>query len=340
MIYLAAAASLAVMALTPHYLSAIQTHQIETAIADVYFGRDGGLWLLTRGGGVLWTSDGGITWKEASVSADAERITFADDQHGWVFTRRGNVLKTTDGGVSWQLLSNLWPGGPPIVGTTTTSAEFVDSAHGWALGSYRVWRTKDGGATWEQVKLGEPNLSFSLLHFADQKAGLICVDGGNTYGTRDGGDSWHERGLVGNGATPTAISFVGTDTGWLIASTRIYRTTDGGQTWTKQATLKPDLTAYSIHFANERDGWATAADFKPDQPTSSRFKSLLLHTGDGGDTWRILDAPNGAELCKRVFFWNPTSGWLYTDTLLYRTEDGGNSWNPVVKYPRPNYRID
>ncbi|HKV39623.1 MAG TPA: hypothetical protein VJX67_10445, partial [Blastocatellia bacterium] len=108
----------------------------------------------------------------------------------------------------------------------------------------------------------------------------------------------------------------------------------------RQLLPKADLTVWSVQFLSDTEGWATAADFAPHTPVKFWFKSLLLHTVDGGETWKRVAAPNSSELYKGIHFSDPDNGWLWTDTGLYQTEDGGLSWSVSLEYPRPTYRID
>jgi photosystem II stability/assembly factor-like uncharacterized protein len=128
---------------------------------------------------------------------------------------------------------------------------------------------------------------------------------------------------------------MGTDKG-------VFKTTDGGQTWIEQPIPGKDVRVTSIHFLNEREGWATGVDFNADEPNKNGFgfKSMLLHTTDAGAVWRIATRVNGDEWYHKVHFSDENKGWLYTDTALYRTIDGGSLWNAVLEYARPSYKID
>src|SRR5574342_671975 len=60
-----------------------------------------------------------------------------------------------------------------------TTVEFVDSLHGWCAGVDTIYRTTDGGTTWQRVR-GPSNAAFSDISFSDLRHGWIV---GNFAGT-------------------------------------------------------------------------------------------------------------------------------------------------------------
>ena len=143
---------------------------------------------------------------------------------------------------------------------------------------------------------------------------------------------------------PTSVTFVGTNTGWVIGQagtpgqcatqycTSVARTGDAGKTWTgvpAPVTGAPDgATGVSqIRFLNLKDGWA--------------FGPELFETRDAGHTWTQVDT-NGLRVTdletvgNRVFaiFASCTgSGADFaadcTSFTLYSATAGGGAWTPV-----------
>jgi hypothetical protein len=143
---------------------------------------------------------------------------------------------------------------------------------------------------------------------------------------------------------PTSVTFVGTDTGWVIGQagvpghcatpvcTSVARTNDAGKTWTGVPAPRvgaPDGAAgvSQVRFLNLADGWA--------------FGPELFVTHDGGQTWVQVDT-HGLRVTaleavgQRVFavFASCTgSGPGYaaqcTSFTLYSSPAAGEDWAPV-----------
>ncbi len=101
---------------------------------------------------IAMTSDGGETWTEKYIGADAGhwawKISFPTPQIGFIATQGPNkdmvVLKTTDGGNSWSEIH---------LGTYDagfSGAGFISANVGWVGAEKYAYETNDGGATWKR----------------------------------------------------------------------------------------------------------------------------------------------------------------------------------------------
>jgi hypothetical protein len=149
-----------------------------------------------------------------------------------------------------------------------------------------------------------------------------------------------------------AVQFADQDHGWAAGAGRILATSDGGRTWTRQYTGPAVLG--QLDFTGTADGWAVGP-------------GALLRTTDGGTSWTALSEPrlNGHCLsASSVHFVSPVLGYAIaggtgsegtgaggmsaggtgaggsaaasTDEaggLLFRTTDGGASWQSVPGAP-------
>lgn len=68
-----------------------------------------------------------------------------------------------------------------------SDVDFVDTTHGWAVGT-GVLRTADGGLTWQELEA--PRADLLSVDFLDQKEGWVAGGEGFVFHTRDGGDTW------------------------------------------------------------------------------------------------------------------------------------------------------
>ena len=177
------------------------------------------------GGDLLWSVDGGATWKRITPG-DTARYRLGAMHFG----------SATDG---WALLLPRSQPGP--------AAGAAIGADGAASSSPLLARTGDAGVTWQFAAL-PPAIAGELaaakavyLSARDQEQGWIAADlatssnfsRGALWYTQDGGVTWQERSLpLGEAFQPA-----GGETGWVAGGPRgdaLWRTPDGGTTWHEQ----------------------------------------------------------------------------------------------------------
>jgi len=208
-------------------------------------------------GAIYKTTNGGISWVEqrylryrhydgTATQSLAKNITIGHFISSGILDT-GKLVRTTDGGTAWIEQTRIDSNN--IVGFTKIF--FLDSLHGWMSGwiyniGTAVWRTNDGGVTWD-VYVGIPG--FQSISFVDTLHGwgLHGVGGGTEiYRTVDGGKAWLYQFCICTSLdelNPLAISFVDTLNGWAfggvfyqgIITEGIYRTTNGGWTWNRES---------------------------------------------------------------------------------------------------------
>lgn len=110
----------------------------------------------------------------------------------------------------------------------------------------------------------------------------------------------------------------GIATGYLSVGSEIYPTSlitaDGGRRWTFAETPE---AGRALFFVGQRTGWMVAA-------------GSLWKTGDAGRTWQRLPGSDATRSVSRVYFRDELTGWAVgAGKGVYRTEDGGVSWEPA-----------
>jgi photosystem II stability/assembly factor-like uncharacterized protein len=186
---------------------------------------------------------------------------------------------------------------------------FIDPRRGWYVnGSGKIYRTRDGGASWVEV-LSQPGTYFRTVGFVDENIGLAGNVGTDYYpGVTD--------------ATP------------------LYRTTDGGASWRAVTEIKGPVVK-----------GLCAIDVQPGAPGATIWAggrvggpAFLMKSEDAGATWvaRDLSALTGMILdvrfvdARRGFICGATTvDSAKSSALILRTDDGGASWQPVFRSPRP-----
>jgi photosystem II stability/assembly factor-like uncharacterized protein len=149
-------------------------------------------------GHIVVSADGGTTWKQSAVpvSSDLTAVCFVDAKQGWAVGHDGVVLHTLDGGDTWRLQLDGRKANDLLLiamkrnvdaeqGSNETKkllgeAErykeqgadkpfldvwFEDAKNGFVVGAYNlIFRTRDGGTTWEPWFDRTDNPKFFNLH--------------------------------------------------------------------------------------------------------------------------------------------------------------------------------
>jgi photosystem II stability/assembly factor-like uncharacterized protein len=293
-------------------------------------------WPPSQFAGILRTTDGGATWTDVSPPSVANRSFqhaefFQDAEHAWVgeVSRTADAcvsaittFMTSDGGNTWQLggtvaiKSESPTSGVFDVPGPTHAMDFIDALHGWMLVSATAANPQPGA----------------------------MVDPTVLYSTADGGLNWRLVATNPGKATETSASgcqsstyapasdavFATATSGWLAIhcspAIAILRTDDGGSTWAVTP-LPCTCMVWQPEYLDAMHAVITGTQGSP----------VLVATGDGGASWAQRAAPTAASTF--FSFVDPNNGWMVGieqlpksyDTVVYRTTDGGQSWQPVAK---------
>lgn len=182
-----------------------------------------------------------------------------------------------------------------------------------------VWRTQDGGRTWENISDGFFGGSIGAIEVAPSDHNVIYAGGGEctvrgnvSYGSgmwksEDAGRTWKSAGLPESRHIPRVrihphnpdIVYAAV-LGDLFKSSRergVYRSTNGGKSWEKVLFVNPDAGAVDLAMdpSNPRILYAsfwrvrrTPYDFSSGGSGSGIWKST-----DSGDTWTEITANEG-----------------------------------------------
>lgn len=174
-------------------------------------------WILSNLGKLFTTADGGQTWNVALTWSGSGLINRVNRHLGFLMPMRGEQLfQTRDGGVTWST--------QPIDTDLSWQRDlfFIDENHGWVCNDRSassmandyptVFRTRDGGATWERMHtFSEPGLS--KIIFLDRYQGWVV--GQKIYFTLDGGINWTCQ-LNSNSTFFTDLQFIESQTGFAL----------------------------------------------------------------------------------------------------------------------------
>jgi photosystem II stability/assembly factor-like uncharacterized protein len=343
---------------------AIDAPKIESpALIEVQFFNELDGWGVTETQ-IVRTNDGGITWHnvtppDLTETGSTVETFILDKEHAWVqkpdfnnFPNNGLLYRTIDGGLTWTISSTPFSGG---------DLSFIDVNNGWMLAdlgvgagsnAVAVFQTRDGGATWTQTYTNDPNLSVAgdSLPLGGIKSDLVPLNmqtawvSGVTYSpgsiylfrTDDGGHNWSlvkPELPAGSenfelGIDRDQMRFFSARAGFLAVrmsgeatQTAIYTTNDAGNTWTLTPTIIPNAGPSEFLSAEE------AIIYNGEQ---------FYVTRDVARTWTTV-SPNivFGDSFANMDFVNLNTGWVITvdpasHRSLYRTNDGGATWSPVL----------
>ncbi len=336
---------------------------------DVVNAQPNRIYIGTASGGVWYSGSGGIKWEPVFDDAPLQSIgALAINQNNpdeiWVGTGEGNprnshnsgagIFKSIDGGKNWKRMG--------LENTRTIHRIIIhrdnpDVVYAAALGSAwgpnperGVFRTEDGGETWEKVLFvndstgcadlvvdpSNPDKLIAAMWEFGRKPWFFNSggEGSGLYVSFDGGDSWEERtsedglpkgdlGRMGLAIAPSKPSIVYA----LIEAKKngFYKSTDGGFKWKLVST--ENIGNRPFYYA----------DIFADPQNENRIFNLwsyLSKSEDGGKTFELFG--RGTHPDHHAF-------WVHPDNPAYMIEgndgglnishDGGDTWRFVQTLP-------
>lgn len=192
------------------------------------------------------TSDGGITWSTpVTIGTTLNAAGFANSQVGYAGGGSGIFYRTADSGVTWEKKVHMLEPDVPFNRSIYDFA-FPDPAtpnSGYMVVANAVstlFKTTDGGTTWNVVPLSGITSAMSALEFVSPVLGWVVGSQGEIFRFKDGVwtkqvsnaplTQFNEPILLNN------ASFLSDGlTGWVVGNSgTILHTTDGGHTWTQE----------------------------------------------------------------------------------------------------------
>lgn len=240
-----------------HFLSPRVGFAIEGGINPVF---DAEL-APASGGAVVYTSNGGHSWRPVTAPADPQTVCFGNSRAGWLGAH-GKLYFSADGGRSWRLQAR----GPHGDGAPRPpGVMFVQCASGsaWALD------VGPGAASNQEPQIGyhatpagavplfaegyfpHPGVRVSFEAPGSYAGPISAISSSEAvfvgwcpvcgYGTAPwdlalgGGSKLIRAGsTVGGIIQALGASFLSASEGWVVGSTRIVHTQDGGASWQLQ----------------------------------------------------------------------------------------------------------
>ena len=328
------------------------------------------------GGGVWKTVDGGSNWQPISdkdfKTGSVGGIGVAESDPNVIYAGmgeapiRGNVshgdgvYKSTDAGKTWKNVGlektyqiarvRVHPKNPDLVYVAALG-------HVWGPNPERgIYRSKDGGASWEKVlfvseKTGasdlvmdptNPRILYAGFWQVHRKPWALVSGGpeGGIWKTADGGDTWKKlteglpEGIVGK--VGVAVSAPRPERVWALVESKdkggVYRSDDGGEKWTRvnsENKLRQRAWYYTRIYADTKNPetvYALNTGFYRSTDGGRTFNPIRVPHGDNHDLWIDPDEP------QRMI--NSNDGGANVSF------NGGRTWSSIMNQPTAQfYRV-
>jgi len=330
------------------------------------------------GGGVWKTVNAGLTWENISDGffnvGTIGAIAVAESDHNVIYVGTGEksirgvttsqgdgIYKSTDAGATWVHIGLQKAGQISRIKIHPTNPDIAyAAAQGqiWGPNKERgVYRTIDGGKTWEQVLSVDaqtgatdlrmdptnPRILYAAMWEHGRKPWYVLSGGtaGGIFKSTDAGDNWEK---LTNGL-PELIGKIGVDVSasnpnrlYAIVEAMpgeggLYRSDDGGESWElkNKSRILWTRSWYYMHIAadpvNEDIVYVLNAPF---------MKSI-----DGGVNFEKKSTPHGDHHDHWINPYNNKNMINGNDGGATITFDGGESWSSIMNQPTAQfYRIN
>jgi len=329
----------------------------------------------------LYRSREGASWEDMTPPHLTYDGMFAWDSplvigNGALFIEwMGEVMRSTDGGETWQRVLSLrslkrgvglpgyrWERGADLLaGSRSGNEVWVIPGPGprvriseskWARGPYAIWRSHDGGETWQKIPsdLPEPEriasvvagadaILYALPYNADEDDDLARTP---PLRSTDNGRSWKRLGMRGGPATLNGLWADERVAGLLYghaANGAYYKSTDSGDYWVLAASGMKKYDRWGEAEGEPVLRWSPGWPYELGDrlvmsPADSRTlyasrRGRLCISHDGGASWvrtemmgfPLLTLPDRAAT---VFVAD-------VDGRLMRSDDAGKTWKATGK---------
>lgn len=280
------------------------------------------------GGGVWRTKDGGQTWTNISddyFGGSIGAVAVAESDHNVIYvgggevTVRGNVSygygmwKSVDAGKTWKHIGlensrhiprvRIHPQNPDIVYASVMGDLFKSSEE------RGIYRSKDGGDTWEKVLYVNEDAGGCDLVFDPNNPRIMFAS------------TWRIR------RTPYSLESGG-------EGSALWKSTDGGDTWTDISANKGfpkgpwGIVGVSVSPVNSERVFAIVEN----------KDGGLFRSDDGGETWRLINGDR--SLRQRAWYYSRVYADTKDENIVYvmnvgfhKSTDGGRSF---TRYRTPH----
>lgn len=300
--------------------------------------------------------------------ADFSGVAFTSPDCGWIAGDPHALLNTCDGGQIWNSITT-----PGIASEPFYDIAFATPQIGMISGNANemqidVYRTVNGGTTWQPVSGFQPGGSWRHIQFIGTTTAFMGSNGALARSTTSGA-SWSIRSAYPDCPVIYGMDFkdanIGLACGYQISSGQegIFKTSNGGQTWSlrhaglvNHAVFLTATTAVAcdsttiIQSTDAGDTWMPVGSVDSGLMSMARVDdSTVVGVSTGGDIWRSADEGYSwsrqhigiGDLPRawRVRFLDPLVGHVVGPAgAIRRTTDGGITWTVINRGANVEWR--
>ncbi|HUE24608.1 MAG TPA: SBBP repeat-containing protein [Bryobacteraceae bacterium] len=261
---------------------------IATSVNAVAASSDGSLVIASTSGGIMRSTDQGVTWTAAAdvlPPASALAVDPVNPSNCYaLLLQSGELYKSANAGVNWQNTGASFPS-PTAMSQIAINPQTPTTMY--LLCGYVVYRSTDGAQSWQPLSIPNSNNSISAIALAPSQPNVLYASASSIFGpvfqSSDGGSTWTPgaTNVFAYGPTAMAVDPTNPSTLWLVnGGGDIFKSTDSGASFQIVTTLSGTQTLFSVAIdpANPSHVYAAAGGW-------------VSQTLDGGQTWSGENVP-------------------------------------------------
>ncbi len=255
------------------------------------------------------SSNSGNTWASYTITTDNFKSVYSMGNDVWIGASNGNVYKTTKTNspiTAHNIGANY----------TVNSVYFINSNLGFVCcDNGYVYRTVDGGVSWNPVNTGLSSTSLASISFLDENKGITVGKSGSIYLTVTGGNTWIQQ--PGTITDKNLLDVKYFADGIIITGeygTIITKSETGD--WTSVVT-RTDSDIRSI----------TGSSF--DNATVCGGGGFIRNNKNGSSNFFNFEINPMLANLTDIFYYDNTNGFAVSslNNAIIRTTNGGTSWD-------------
>ena len=228
----------------------------------------------------------------------------------------GGIYKSVDGGLAWELkgLEGTQAIGRVVIHPTKADWVYVAAlGHPWGANEERgLYRTKDGGDTWERVNFVSEDAGFVDIDMHPRNPDILWA----TSWERVRGPYFFQSGGPGSA---------------------IWKSTDAGDTWEKveggglpETMLGRLEIAIAPSYPQVMYAMVEAEAPEEADEEGNRNASGLYRSADGGETWEFMNSNNSRPFYYSGVWVSPDDpDFIYWSSLFFSRDGGRTVGNPA-----------